>query len=225
VGRHSSLRLSEIRLPVDPPIFISDQYDCRTPESICFSACEAIKRMDFVSSVQLFTEAIATNPRDPIPYYNRSSVFALLRDWVSCRQDAGRAIFLNDRIPRAYWNHALASVQLDDIQAAYEIISNGLSRFPEEPDLLRLSSLIFYHIERGSRNVAASDTHMSDSGYVQIGSCDRVNTAIWVDYEPALIQLWIESNRMDITEEANPFVRVRSQYTVGNAIPPPSLTF
>jgi len=100
------------------------------------------KAGNYQQAVQKYSEAIDIDPSVPAYWSNRSASYAGLNDWTNAAEDGLQCIRLDKNFIKGYFRCASAQKELGQLDAANNILRQGLAIQPQNADLKKLVSEI-----------------------------------------------------------------------------------
>lgn len=96
------------------------------------------KSKQYAQAIEKYTEAIAADPTDVTFFSNRSACHAALRQWQEAADDGRQCIIVDRTFVKGYFRNALALQNLENYDAAIDVIKRGLGVDPANADLKRM---------------------------------------------------------------------------------------
>ncbi|CAM9723068.1 unnamed protein product [Ascophyllum nodosum] len=93
------------------------------------------KAGDFRNAIAKYSDAIDADPTNHTYWSNRSASYAGLNDWEDAAEDAAQCIKVNKSFVKGYFRLATAKKNLNELEAAADVIKRGLAVEPRNADL------------------------------------------------------------------------------------------
>eukprot|EP00903_Cladosiphon_okamuranus_P005515 g5494.t2 len=93
------------------------------------------KNGDYRNAIAKYSDAIAADPTNHTYWSNRSASYAGLNEWEEAARDAAECIKVNKNFVKGYFRLATAKKNLNELDAAADVIKRGLCVEPRNADL------------------------------------------------------------------------------------------
>ncbi|CAM9249145.1 unnamed protein product [Scytosiphon promiscuus] len=93
------------------------------------------KTGDYRNAIAKYSDAIAADPTNHTYWSNRSASYAGLNEWEDAARDAAECIKVNKNFVKGYFRLATAKKNLNEYDAAADVIKRGLCVEPRNADL------------------------------------------------------------------------------------------
>ncbi|KAL1844674.1 hypothetical protein VTK73DRAFT_2050 [Phialemonium thermophilum] len=107
------------------PAPISDEQK-KQAEALKSKGNAAMAQKDYAAAIDLYTQALALHPGNPVFLSNRAAAYSAARDHQSARADAEAAVAIDPRYTKAWSRLGLARFALGDARGAMEAYSKGI---------------------------------------------------------------------------------------------------